>query len=337
MPIQVTSTSPLPGVRLGVLVPVDGVPSGDPAARPIGRAALLLAEEGVDLVFGATVRAGRMSGLWARPSGWTRAEDVQVAAIHDRFPSQGRAAAHAEVVAELSGVPLANPPWLVELCRDKLVCQRTLERAGVPQPEVEGDAARFAARLDAWGAGFLKPRYGSFGVGVRRVVAGDGLPAALPGNLQGALEPAVLQRAIRPPEGWAGISVRVNAQRRPEGGWCLNPGVARRSVNDPVVNAHRGAEVAPADDVLGHATLAELYQRALEVAEALGALPGGEWVVELGVDLVVDREGRAHVIEVNGRPQGRLGALASRWGDRFGRAHLDAVARPLRYLAARVQ
>ena len=49
---------------------------------------------------------------------------------------------------------------------------------------------------------------------------------------------------------------------------------------------------------------------ALAVARGLAALPEGDLLVEVGVDLVVDPEGRPHPIEVNGKPRGRLEILA---------------------------
>ena len=50
--------------------------------------------------------------------------------------------------------------------------------------------------------------------------------------------------------------------------------------------------------------------------------------IELGVDLVVDRQGQPHVIEVNAKPTGRLEKL----GHRFAEAHLQACIRPIRFL-----
>lgn len=315
---------------VGVLVPTHlGPPAEPPEARPIGRAALALEAEGVEVIFGDTLQGGRLHGHRAVPGGWEPASAL-VRGVHDRFPSQRNADRYASILAALGDVPLANPPWLTLLCRDKLRTQRLLQGVGVPQPPVVDDPAGFEAALAAWGTGFLKPRYGAFGRGVRRVVPGDPLPARGEGALAGVEEPLLLQRAVSPPAGWAGISLRTNLQRLPGGGWHVNPTVARRSVDDPVVNAHRGAEVVPGDEVLD---LTPVEATARAAGEALAALPGGEWVVELGVDQVVDTNGVPWLIEVNSRPRGRLEALAVRWPERYHALHVEAAARPLRYLA----
>jgi glutathione synthase/RimK-type ligase-like ATP-grasp enzyme len=320
---------------IGVLVPVDpGPPPPPPEARPIGRAALALAREGLRVVFGDAVRDGRMSGLEAVPGGWRPVRDVPVLALHDRFPSQRRAARFAEIRAGAGDLPIGNPPALTMLCRDKLACQRALEAAGVSaQPPVEADPTRFAATLAGWGAGFLKPRYGALGIGVARVEPGDALPTALPGAVPGREDPAILQRAVPPPDGWGGWSVRVVCQRAPGGGWVLGEPAVRRHRSDPVVNAARGAEVAPGSDVLGTATGAAVHALARQVTAALDTLPEGRWAVEVGVDLVIDRDGVPWLVEVNSRPRGRMEALAAADPGRFQDAHVAACGRPIAALA----
>ncbi|MEQ1504663.1 MAG: YheC/YheD family protein, partial [Myxococcota bacterium] len=226
--------------------------------------------------------------------------------------------------------PIANPPSIAAVCRDKLATQQAIGRAragraAVRMPEVEGDPDRFADALAAWGAAFVKPRFGSFGDGVSRVVAGDAVPAAIEG------QPVILQRAVPPPVGWAGVCVRVLVQREADG-WVAET-VVRRSRTDPVVNAARGAEVAAAE-VLGDGFDA-VVNAARAAATALAALPDGEDLLEVGVDVVVDDRGAPWVVEVNGRPLGRLEVLAAAAPDRWADAHLAACARPLRWLALR--
>jgi glutathione synthase/RimK-type ligase-like ATP-grasp enzyme len=320
-------------VLVGVLVPIDPErPVPPPEARPIGRAALMLRAEGVPVAFGDEVRGGCLTGLMPRPGGWERVEQRPVVALLDRFPSQTRAARFGEIQRGLDGVPLLNVPAFTELCRDKLRCQQVLEQAGVPAPPVEADPERFAERLAQWGAGFLKPRFGALGVGVRRVTLGDPLPARLPGVRSDSLDPALLQRAVAAPSGWAGVSVRVLAQRAPGGGWEQGEPVVRRSRGDSVVNAARGAEVAAGRDALASDTRARVRALTARVTEALCSGPGA---IEIGVDLVIDPQGRPHLIEVNSRPRGRMEVLARQDRARFGALHLDACARPLRYLAWR--
>jgi glutathione synthase/RimK-type ligase-like ATP-grasp enzyme len=319
---------------VGVLVPTlgEGLPL-PPEARPLGRAALTLAEEGIGVLFGEDLREGRMTGWMAVPGGWEPRERVAIAALHDRFPSQTLPARFAAAIAGAAGLPVGNPPALTALCRDKLACQAWLEDQGLALPPLEADPARFTAALEGWGAGFLKPRYGGLGRGVRRVQPGDPLPAEGEGAVPGVIEPLFLQRAVPPPAGWAGWSLRVLVQRIEEGGWTIPARVLRRSREDPVVNVARGAEVGLADDALPPRALAALDALALTAAAALARAPGCEPAVEVGVDAVLDAGGRLHLIEVNGRPQGRLEVLAAQGRERWGPVHLEACARPIRVLA----
>ncbi|NOY27238.1 MAG: ATP-grasp domain-containing protein [Oligoflexia bacterium] len=318
---------------IAVLVPTrPGPPTDRPRDRPIGRAALALHREGITVVFGDQVRQGRLVGHIARADRW-EAADLAPAAFYDRFPSQGRADVYAAMVANLGGKALANPPRITALCRDKLRTQQAMASADVPMPPLEHDPQRFADRLAEWGAAFLKPRFGSLGAGVRRVVPGDPLPARVRALLDQD-EDAILQCAVSPPPGLAGRSVRVLAQRKADGGWVQSLGVARESATDPVVNASRGARLRLAADVLDahtQAAVAELVDRA---CRALGATPGGDLAIEFGVDVVIDDQARPHLIEINSRPRGRLEKLAEIDPARFEAVHLSACMRPIRTLAA---
>jgi glutathione synthase/RimK-type ligase-like ATP-grasp enzyme len=79
----------------------------------------------------------------------------------------------------LEDLPRANGEALQALCRDKLRCQAFLTDAGLLMPDVEADPTRFAERLEGWGVGFLKPRYGALGRGVS--ACGARRPDARPG------------------------------------------------------------------------------------------------------------------------------------------------------------
>jgi hypothetical protein len=158
-------------------------------------------------------------------------------------------------------------------------------------------------------------------------VAGDPRPATAEGL--GGDEPAILQRAILPPAGWAGVACRVLVQRDGTAWWAGIP-VARVSRTDAVVNAARGAEVHPLAALFPAAVAgvrAAAVQAAADLEQACGA------VVELGVDVVLDEALAPWVVEVNGRPRGRLEAIAASdpgWME----AHVAACVRPLRAVAA---
>jgi glutathione synthase/RimK-type ligase-like ATP-grasp enzyme len=247
--------------------------------------------------------------------------------VHDRYPSEARRSSW-EGLREALGDPLfGNPPTLTLLCKDKLRCQHFLEGAGLALPEVEGKPRMFDQRLRDWGTAFLKPRRGSRGDGVRRVRRVSALP---PGDW-------ILQRAVPPPGGVAGLALRVLVQRESSGDWWIGPAVARRSADDPVVNAARGAEVVLGSEAVSAACSASVRTQSLQVAAAFAAQPGGDRVVELGLDFVVDSCGLPHLIEANSCPRGRLLYLARQDPERWGAVHQSAIERPLRRLLALAQ
>lgn len=297
-----------------------------PEATAIGRAALALRAEGVKVCVGSAQAA-----WWATPGAWVRASTAEVGAVHDRYPSWTWPEGYAEALRGLERLPRGNPHALQALCRDKLASQRALEAAGLRMPEIEDDPSRFAERLEGWGAGFLKPRGGALGRGVRRVVPGDPLPSEGEGAVRGQTDALILQRAVPPPEGVAALCLRALVSREVDGSWVVAPPVARRSLTDPVANVDRGAEALPAEDLLPADTLAAARALCVRVAEALR--PGHEPLVELGVDLVIGADMQPQLIEVNSRPGGRLEVLYAQDPARFAEAHLQACARPLRALA----
>ena len=84
-------------------------------------------------------------------------------------------------------------------------------------------------------------------------------------------------------------------------------------------------------------TLQAVHDQCTLAAEILSRQPGGEFFLEFGADLVIDSQGTPHMIEVNSRPRGRLALLATQDPGAVAKAHVDACARPLRFLAARVR
>ncbi len=324
-----------PRCTIGVLVPTNGdEPTAPPEVRPIGRAALMLANEGIDVVFGDTVHDGQITGYRARPGGWHPAAGVPIDGLHDRFPSQLRSERFSTIMRGCDGIAMANPIDFTLWCRDKIASQRVLEALGVPMPAVTADPSRFDASLRAWGSGFLKPQYGALGIGVRRAVPGDALPALLEGVVPHRPDPAILQAAVLPPAGWASRTVRVLLQRTAKGGWFQGAPVVRQSRTDPVANAAKGAEVVDGSTALSSPCLASIRGVVDTVAQAFDALPVAQRMVEAGIDLALDRELEPWVIEVNSRPRGRMEVLATAQPDRFRLAHRDACARPIRVLAS---
>ncbi len=319
---------------IGVLVPTNGsAPEAPPEARPIGRAAIVLATEGIDVIFGDTLCDGRMAGYRAIPGGWEAVSGALLSGVHDRYPSQLRSEQYERIQRGLNGLKMSNPLSFTMLCRDKLATQQRLEAQGIRMPAVTGEPSQFSDCITQWKEAFLKPRYGALGIGVQRIAEGDPMPAVLPGVVPDRPDPSILQAAIEPPRGWASRTVRVLLQRTPEGGWYQGMPVVRQSRDNPVANAALGAEVVSGDRALDSECLTRIHQSVQEIACALDRLPEAEFMVEAGVDLVLDCDMQPTLIEVNSRPRGRLEVLAAHDPKSFHREHVEACARPLRVIA----
>ncbi len=210
-------------VTIGIwVVSGDGPPSLPPEQRPIGRAALALRKDGIQVVFGDKMVNGCMDGYTAIEGGWTRQSGLQVNAVHDRFPSQMRADQYQDLIDGLHGCPLGNSRDFTLLCRDKIDSQQALVQQGIQMPPIETNPDQFADRLKAWGSAFIKPRFGALGTGVARVRPGDPLPRTRPGMIPGTDEPAILQCAVPPPQRTCG-----NGCARPgsaHSGWLAHRG-----------------------------------------------------------------------------------------------------------------
>ena len=320
---------------IGVLVPSsDAAPELPPEARPIGRAALHLQQQGIDIVFGDTVIEGRMHGFRAVQGGWKRAINVPIVAAHDRFPSQLRASQFADIQAGLGTLPMGNSHAFTMLCRDKLRTQEVFGDRGIGMPPVCADPDSFEDQLMAWGSAFIKPRYGALGVGIKHVRPGDSLPAQSPGIVPERPDPSLLQQAISPPKGWASRTVRVLMQRAVDGNWIHGVPVVRQSRHDPVANAARGAEVAAGTAVLDESVLVEIHRLMDRIGQAIDSIKGSQWALEAGADLVLDSEYKPWLIELNSRPRGRMEVLADRQPEKFEASHIAACCRPIQRLIA---
>jgi len=271
-----------------------------------------------------------VTGFRALPDRWEAVSDAQVVAAYDRYPSQTDPEGYALLDAGLQQVPVANPMSMTLLCRDKIRTQEVLE--GVRMPEIATDPDRFQATLAVWGSAFSKPRYGAFGRGIRKVVPGDPLPAIGGGSVPGIDEPLFLQRAVPPLRPWEGVSVRILCQRTGPTDWHASMPAVRRSLTDAVVNHSRGADVVSGDEAFAE-LVPELHAISIQCCRILARQPGGDWFLEAGVDCMIDTDGLPWVIEVNSRPRGRLEALAGLDPAVYRELHVEACARPLRYLA----
>jgi hypothetical protein len=294
-------------------------------------------EDAVPIVFGQVVNRGMATGLAVRPDGSWSSVSAPVGMVSMRFPRRSRPEPFAAAFAGLTQgprIPIVNPLEFSDLTADKVATQAAIEGT-VPLPEIETDVGRFQEMLGVWDAAFLKPRYGSLGEGVQYLRAGRAIPEVPPGEW-------LIQRAVSPPRGVAGVALRVLVQRAcatdPATGWVVPSAVARISDHDPTVSVERGARVTLASDVVDPSALGAVHDDAVAVAVAMSS--AGSWdpldVVEMGVDFVVDQDGRPWVVEVNSIPRGRLAVLAA-LDPRLASEHEAAIRRPLRLLVDRLR
>ena len=322
-----------------------------PPDADFGRAARLLIDRGIRILVaapdGVDIGPGDVVARGWRPTsdGWAESGPHRLAAVFNRLPAR-----HPErwrgLLAALAArhVPVGNPAEINALALDKARSLTQLAGVGLPVPEVETDPARFAACLTRWGAAFAKPRYGSFGDGVRRLEAGR-CGGEGGEELRGGAGELVLQRAVPPPPGpWTGLCVRGFLQRAADGAWRSAGRVARVSAADPVANVARGARAVPLEELApqlpGGPELAarlDRLERRVVVAVEGWAGEGAGRVLELGVDWVLGPDGAPQLVEINGKPGGRLRALAGRAGEGGGRwrsRHEAALMAPFQRLAA---
>ena len=142
----------------------------------------------------------------------------------------------------------------------------------------------------------------------------------------------MLQEWIQPPEGWAGIAVRQLIQRDVDYSWKLRTTVLRCSKTDPVVNVTRGARAIPATDILSKQTIQSIHLQSIEAAQHLANLPNGKWIVELGIDFVVDTHWHPWLIEINTQPKGKLKALYKMHREKYQAEFIEIIDQPFRCL-----
>jgi len=186
---------------------------------------------------------------------------------------------------KLLGVPVYNDGRAIERTVDKAMTSFVLARAGIATPatwvtESEHEARDLTARETASGGELvLKPLFGSQGVGLKRVSSVAALPSAA--EYDGVY---YFQRYVEPAAaGWHDWRVFV----------IDGTAVAAmtRHGKDWITNVSQGARCEPAD-LAEHEDLRSLAEHAVVALEMDYA----------GVDLIRDREGRTHVVEVNGIP-----------------------------------
>lgn len=186
---------------------------------------------------------------------------------------------------KLLGVPVYNDGRAIERTVDKAMTSFVLTRAGIATPatwvtESETEARDIAARETAGGRELVvKPLFGSQGARLKRVSGVAALPSAA--EYDGVY---YLQRYIEPAAaGWHDWRVFVID--------ATAVAAMTRHGKDWITNVSQGARCEPAD-------LAEREDLRSLAEHAVAALE----MDYAGVDLIRDREGYTHVVEVNGIP-----------------------------------
>ncbi|MFO1095849.1 MAG: RimK family alpha-L-glutamate ligase [Planctomycetaceae bacterium] len=188
----------------------------------------------------------------------------------------------ALLTLESRGVVVVNPPRAVECAVDKYLCTSRLAAAGLPTPETivcEDSDAALAAFAELGGDVVVKPIFGSEGRGILRLTDPD-LALRAFRTLERIDAVIYVQRFVE----HEGFDVRVLVL---DG--CVLGGMKRSNSADFRTNVSRKArtETHPVTD-----READLALRATRCVGARFA----------GVDLLYDRRGGCHVIEVNAVP-----------------------------------
>ena len=204
---------------------------------------------------------------------------------------------HPDVVARISAARhlIGNPPAVIAAVRDPRRLAPLVRMAGLDWPETHD----VPHGLPVDGTFLVKPLASAGGRGVMPWRGTAGAPT----------EPCRWQRRIVGRS--YGVSYAVAA------GMARIYGVARHLVRPTRRYAFRGAvEIDLAD-------LPTDVRRGLERFGAVLAAAG--LIGMVGADVVIDRLGRAHVVEVNPRPTASMELVERRSGESFAAAHVSAA------------
>ena len=249
-------------------------------------------------------------------------EHQNIDALYDRFPSRILPQKYPDLVD--INVPVCNPPAVNRMFEDKVETQLFLEKHNIPIPEMT--TSNFKETMSKWNnLAIAKPRFGAFGIGITLTET----PPPLKTKGLCGMEQTIIQKYIRSPFGYKGISVRQLMFRNVDYSWFFPPSIARCSKTDVIVNASRGADLIPAVEILPKHTLNSILSLSQQVSVALSAVNDHVWLTELGLDFIIDEHWNPWLIELNGQPKGRYQEIAYQRGGVWAQRHLEAVKKPL--------
>jgi len=181
-----------------------------------------------------------------------------------------------------------NPPEGFKICMDKFLTSSFLSQNGITVPKfmlLTNNHAELAEKtLSSWGGPvLLKPRLGSYGIGIIRVDKpsdiADYLDYMPPGGHY------IEQLVPNDPAQWIGVNViggkhAYSYRKGPE-------------------SFHDGWKVLDRTRVGGKMLLAKPTQEHVRIAEKIAGLLGLAWC---GVDIITGKDGTPYVIDVNAYP-----------------------------------
>ncbi len=294
---------------------------------------------------------------------WFFCEGLSIDLIYNRFPRLQSPESFAQVVewAERAQVPLANHPSLQDIVQDKWRTHRLFESSSLRLPQTVLGASSWREWLEMFGKIYIKPLRGAFGEGIfflrkegANQIRVEGFSLEEPRFLAfdecerwlrelEHRDAFIVQQAIEPilPE-YRGLGIRSLVQRIDGEHWVHAPQIARMSRQDPVANVAQGAHAEPLADLLQRyfpdkrqMILEDIErQNRLAIEILLEDIPFSyrSHILEMGFDYIIDPDGKAWLIEVNGFPQGKLLHLAQENPQRFDEISKVIHRRPLDYL-----
>jgi glutathione synthase/RimK-type ligase-like ATP-grasp enzyme len=175
-----------------------------------------------------------------------------------------------------------------EVAMDKFLTSKCLSRHGIPVPRfllVNADNPEHGVReIERWGGPILlKPRLGSYGIGIMKIDRPKDLTDALDYMPPGAHY--IEQLVPNDPAEWIGIN--------------MIGGEHAYSYRKGPESFHDGWKVMDRKRIGGKMILAKPTELQLSIAKKIAALLDMAWV---GVDIIMDGSGNPYVVDVNAFP-----------------------------------
>ena len=284
---------------------------------------------GIDIVVFAiedvSLASHRVTAYAPAASGWRKVRVPVPQVIHKRVLYRTGTPLAKVRKLHRRGVIFVNPP----LIQNKAGMNEALAQAPAVRPHLPPTFAyrweRLAEMLDAGTRVILKPRVGSVGQGIMRLIP-EGRWTQLTTRTTRTLSRSALRARLRKAIGtrryllqeyinlakYEGrpFDLRVPVQRDGSGRWTLPGVVAKVARKHPfLTNAGQGGRVLPGVTALAHAfgeshareVMGRIGEVALAVAKAVAR--NHPYAADLGLDMGVDVNGKPWVIEVNTRDQ----------------------------------